>query len=80
MNLNVTVNPTVVQVSTVAGAIVGVVQWALQAYVFHGKVPDAVNTALLILIPAICTGVASLVSRERTKTAVTASSPPAVKP
>lgn len=69
-------NLTVVQGSTVGGALAGLILWALQAYVFHASVPGAVETAVTIIVPGACTGVASWFARERTKSA-TAAQPPA---
>lgn len=70
------VSPTVVQVSTVIGAITGLAQWALQAYAFPAGVPGAVETGVDIIVPALCTGVVAWVTRSRTK-AQTAPQPPA---
>ena len=52
--------------SAIAGAISGVITWALSTYAFHGAVPQPVQVALYVLIPALVTGVASLVTKNYT--------------
>jgi hypothetical protein len=62
--------------STVAGAITGVLLWSLQTYVFRGAaVPDVLQSAAWILIPALVTGIASLLTRR-----VSSPATPAVAP
>jgi hypothetical protein len=61
--------PTAPTYSTVAGAISGVATWALSTYAFHGVVPEPVQVALYILIPAAVTGIASLLTKKITVTA-----------
>jgi hypothetical protein len=66
--------------SAIAGAISGLVLWVLQAYAFpNHSVPAPIQTAVLIIIPAACAGVASLVTRRSTTTAAIPpnSAPPA---
>ena len=55
--------------STIAGAISGVATWALSTYAFHGAVPQPVQVALYVLIPALVTGIASLVTKNYTNIA-----------
>lgn len=76
MNISIS-TPTAPGYSTIAGAIAGLVLWALQTYAFHGgAVPGAVQAACLILIPAAVSGIASLLTR-RTAPAAPAPAPPA---
>lgn len=49
--------------STIAGAVLGLVMWTLQNYVFHGAVPEEVQGALWIIVPAAVTGVSSLLTK-----------------
>ena len=60
--------------STVAGAISGVATWALSTYAFHGAVPQPVQVALYVLIPALVTGIASWLTKQGVITAVAAAS------
>lgn len=79
------VNPTAVHYSTVIGALTGVVLWVLQTYAFPKGVPGPLEAAAVILIPAACSGVASLLTRRADAQAQAPASPPsppapAVKP
>jgi len=50
--------------SSVAGAVTGVVMWALSAFVFHSHViPAELQGALWVLVPAAVTGFASRFTR-----------------
>jgi len=77
MNVNLNA-PTL---STIAGAISGIAQWALQTYAFkHGTVPGTLQVELPILIGAIVTGVASLLTKKKTTTDIVKSAALRVKP
>lgn len=56
-------SPTATTYSTIAGAISGVAIWALSTYAFHGVVPEPVQVALYVLIPAAVTGIASYLTK-----------------
>jgi len=44
---------TATSVSTATGAVVGVILWALQTYVFPEGLPGALQAAIPIIIPAV---------------------------
>jgi hypothetical protein len=65
--------------STLAGAVTGVVLWVLQEYAFKGgTVPDALQGACWIIIPAAVTGITSLLTKR--SQAAAAPLPPAPAP
>jgi hypothetical protein len=39
-------------ISTTALALIGLINWLLASYVFHGTEPSAVSAALMVLVPA----------------------------
>jgi hypothetical protein len=49
--------------SAIAGAVTGLVLWILQEYVFKTGVPEAIEGATLVLVPAILSGIASLLTK-----------------
>jgi hypothetical protein len=60
--------------SAIAGALTGVILWALQEYVFKTGVPEAVEGAVLVIIPALLSWLASLLTK-RSATAAPAAEP-----
>lgn len=53
--------------SAIAGALTGLALWVLQEYAFKGtSVPEAVAGAVLVLVPAGLSGLASLFTRRAT--------------
>jgi uncharacterized membrane protein len=71
--VNVTV--TAPTASAIAGALTGLILWALQEYVFKGSsVPEAVAGAVLIIVPALLSWLASLLTK-RSATAAPAAAP-----
>lgn len=64
MNFSPPGSPTSVTYSSVAGAITGLVLWALSTYVFRGQVlPAPIEAAAWILIPCVVNGMASWYTR-----------------
>ncbi len=51
--------------SAIAGAVTGLVLWILQEYVFRTGVPEAVEGATLVLIPAALSGIASTLTKRQ---------------
>lgn len=54
--------------SAIAGALTGVILWALQEYVFKTGVPEAVEGAVLIIVPALLSWLASLLTKRSAAT------------
>jgi hypothetical protein len=64
--------------SAIAGAVTGVILWALQEYAFKGtSVPEAVAGAVLVCVPALLSWLASLLTKRAAATASAATRPPA---
>jgi hypothetical protein len=60
------VDPTVerkVAAASTGAAVAGFVIWALNAYVFHGDVPTAVQAVVLILVPGLVALVSGYIAK-----------------
>ena len=50
--------------SAIAGALTGLILWILQEYLFKGSaVPEVIEGATLVLVPAALSGIASLLTK-----------------
>lgn len=57
-------NVTAPTLSAIAGALTGLILWVLQEYVFKTGVPEAVEGAVLICVPALLSWLASLLTKQ----------------
>jgi hypothetical protein len=67
-----TVVETKVKASTAAGAVSGLVLWALGRYVFKAAVPDVVASWVYAIIPAALTFAAGYAAKHTSRTPVAA--------